>query len=146
MVEACRALRREPPPGAGGSYAPPPTSLVWSSLTGELEVAGAQSPWPEGERRRLTIRLKNRSAARWLAGETADGGVALQVQVHAGGRDLRAADDWIVLPFDLAPGDEQRFEVAVRRPPGPARLRVLPHVLGHGSFEELGGPVWEGEI
>ncbi len=110
VAEACRALRREPPPGAGGSYAPPPTSLVWSSLAGELEVAGAQSPWPEGERRRLTIRLKNRSAARWLAGETADGGVALQVQVHAGGRDLRAADDWIVLPFDLAP----RRRAAVR--------------------------------
>ena len=48
--------------------------------------------------------------------------------------------------FDLAPGEEQVFEVNLRRPPGRARLRVLPHVLGHGSFEELGGPVWEGEI
>ncbi len=147
VVEACLALRRNPAARAVTSRAPaPPTSLVWSSLAGELEVAGAEDPWPEGERRRLTIRLTNRSAARWLAGETTDGGVALQVQVHAGGRDLRAAKDWIVLPFDLAPGEEQIFQVAVRRPPGPARLRVLPHVLGHGSFQELGGPVWEGDI
>ena len=33
---------------------PPPTSLVWSRLGGELEVVGASRPWPEGERRQLT--------------------------------------------------------------------------------------------
>lgn len=146
-VEACLAFHDQPPRGAVERRPlPPPTSLVWRDLPGELEVDGADRPWPEGERRRLEVRLRNTSAARWLAGEQHDGGVALEVQIRAGGRDLRAECDWIPLPFDLVPGEEHLFEVAVRRPPGPARLRILPHVLGHGSIEELGGPVWEAEI
>ena len=125
---------------------PPPTSLVWSALRGELRVQGAERPWAEGERRQLVVRLRNKSAARWLAGEQDNGGVALEVRIHAGGRDFRAVSDWIALPFDLEPGAEHVFEVDVRRPPGPARLCLLPHVLGHSSFAELQGPVWEGEI
>ena len=36
--------------------------------------------------------------------------------------------------------------VEVRRPPGPARLRIEPHVLGVAGFSALGGPVWEAEL
>ncbi|MEE8526649.1 MAG: glycosyltransferase [Thermoanaerobaculia bacterium] len=153
IAAACRELRESPPLSErfGGELReavepPPPTTLVWSSLEGELEVSGAEPPWREGERRRLTIRLKNRSSARWLAGERRHGGVALEARIDADGRKLRTERDWIGLPFDLDPGQEHVFEVSLRRPPGPAWLRILPHVLGHGSFAELDGPVWESEL
>ncbi len=153
IAAACHELREAPPLSErfGGELEgtvgpPPPTTLVWSSLEGELEVSGAEPPWREGERRRLTIRLRNHSLARWLAGERRDGGVALEVRIDADGLEQRAARDWIGLPFDLEPGEEHVFRVSLRRPPGPARLRILPHVLGHGSFAELDGPVWESEL
>ncbi len=146
VVEACRAWYGLPFPELGAAEPEPPTSMAWTTLPGELEVSGAEAPWPEGERRRLRIRLANRSAARWLAGERLDGGVAIEVQVLAGGQNLRADYRWIGLPVDLDPGDEFTFDFALRRPLGPVRLRVLPHVLGFTSFPDLGGPVWDAEL
>ncbi len=146
VVDACRAWRDLPFPELGAAEPEPPTSMAWKTLPGELEVQGAEAPWPEGERRRLRIRLANRSAARWLAGERLDGGVAIEVQVLAGGQNLRADHRWIGLPVDLDPGEEFVFDFALRRPLGPVRLRVLPHVLGFTSFPDLGGPVWDAEI
>ncbi len=125
---------------------PPPTSLAWHRLEGAIEVDGADPPWPPGDRRRLEIRLANRGEALWLAGERPEGGVALAIQLLAGDDDLLAGRPWLGLPFDLEPGDEHVFEVELRRPLGPARLRVLPHVLGSEGFASLGGPVWEREI
>ena len=146
VLEACRAWRDSPFPELGAAEPEPPTSMAWKTLPGELEVEGAGAPWAEGERRRLRIRLANRSAARWLAGERLDGGVAIEVQVFAGGQNLRADHRWIGLPVDLDPGEEFVFDFALRRPLGPVRLRVLPHVLGFTSFPDLGGPVWDAEI
>ncbi len=146
VVDACRAWRDLPMPELGAAEPEPPTSLVWKTLPGELEVSGAEAPWPEGERRRLHIRLTNHSAARWLASERIDGGVAIEVQVVAGGENLRADHRWIGLPVDLDPGEEFVFDFAMRRPLGPVRLRVLPHVLGFASFPDLGGPIWDAEI
>ncbi len=146
VTEACRAWHGLPFSELGAAEPEPPTSMAWTTLPGELEVAGAEAPWVEGERRRLRIRLANRSAARWLAGERLDGGVAIEVQVLAGGQNLRADYRWIGLPVDLDPGDEFVFNFALRRPLGPVRLRVLPHVLGFTSFPDLGGPVWDVEI
>ena len=146
VVEACRELREEPPQRLGLAAPPPPTSMAWKTLPGELEVLGAEAPWPGGERRRLRIRLTNRSAARWLAGERLNGGVAIEVQVVVDGHNLRADHRWIGLPVDLDPGEQFVFNFALRRPLGAVRLRVLPHVLGFTSFPDLGGPVWDSEI
>ncbi len=152
MASACRAFRSLPPPDERGTAErgfaePPPTSLVWSSLPGEIEVAGAERPWPGGQRRQVKICLRNRSAARWLAGRGRPaGGLALEVRIQAGERELPTKSGWIPMPLDLEPGEEYVFEVALRRPLGPARLRVLPHIFDHGSFAELGGPVWEADI
>ncbi len=146
VIEACQGWRDLAFPELGVAEPGPPTSMAWKTLPGELEVSGAESPWPEGERRRLRIRLANRSAARWLAGERLNGGVAIEVQVLVGGQNLRADHRWIGLPVDLDPGEEFVFDFALRRPLGPVRLRVLPHVLGFTSFPDLGGPVWDADI
>jgi hypothetical protein len=49
------------------------------------------------------------------------------------------------LPRDVAAGETVELEIAVRRPPEPARLVIEPHVLGGFGFSSLGGPVgrWE---
>ncbi len=151
MVEACRRFAVAEPLGSVPA-APPPTSFVLSPsrgggeihsrVEGDLEVAGAETPWPEGERRRLRIRLVNRSHARWLAGENPDGGVAVEVRV-LDGDERPQSDVWLGLPLDLEPGDEHVFELALRRPLGRVRLEVEPHVFGHQGFAGLGGPTWE---
>ena len=82
-----REWRELPPPGTILGYpdVPPPSSLAWGRLDGELEVEGAELPWPEGERRTLRIRLRNTGFARWLAGERGPGGVAVVVKLFVDG-------------------------------------------------------------
>jgi len=147
VIEACRELGELEPPGddpRGFPEIPPPSSLAWGRLPGELEVEGAEEPWPEGERRRLRIRLRNTGFARWLAGVSGPGGVAVVVKLFVdGGGDLLEGRPWLALPRDLAPGEEVRFETDVRRPPGPAHLWIEPHLFGGLGFSKLGGPRWE---
>ena len=114
-------------------------------FAGEMEVRGAEEPWPGGERRRLAVRLVNRGPLRWLPGEMPDGGVAVEVRLE-GSDSKPELDAWLRLPMGLEPGQEHLFEFDVRRPLGRARLRIEPHVLGHQGFSGLGGPVWEREI
>jgi glycosyltransferase involved in cell wall biosynthesis len=146
VVEACREWREMEPPGEARPRVEPPSSIGWESLPGELEVEGADLPWPEGERRPLRIRLRNRGFARWLAGERGPGGVAVVVKLFSGGEepedDLYAGQRWLALPRDLAPGEEAQFETEIRRPPGPARLWIEPHMFGGLGFSKLGGPLW----
>jgi glycosyltransferase involved in cell wall biosynthesis len=184
VAAACRDWAASPPPvdredgatgrraggsGSGGDRAdrykaPPPSSVIWGRLPGELEVRGAELPWPEGARRRLEIVLRNRGFARWLAGSRGPGGVAGVVKLIAEGRDLFAGRPWLPLPRDLEPGGEVRFEVEVRRPPGPPpaplppgvprlpvppgriRLWIEPHLFGGLGMWQLGGPRWERDI
>jgi glycosyltransferase involved in cell wall biosynthesis len=153
VVDACSEWAELPPPGddAGGRpEVPSPSSLAWGRLPGELEVEGANLPWPEGERRRLGIRLRNTGFARWLAGERGPGGVAVVVKLFVNDgtdgedrEDLLAGRRWLALPHDLAPGEEARFETEVRRPPGPAHLWIEPHLFGGLGLSKLGGPRWE---
>jgi glycosyltransferase involved in cell wall biosynthesis len=153
--------RDEPPAGLPSS---PPSSMTWGRLAGELEVRGAEPPWPEGERRRLEVVLRNRGFARWLAGDRGPGGIAVVVKLIAEGRDLFAGRPWLPLPRDLAPGEEARFTLAVRRPLGPPappwppgvtrlplapdriRLWIEPHLFGGLGLSQLGGPRWERDL
>ena len=89
-------------------------------------------------------RLKG--TARWLAGAKGPGGVVLQLALEAGERDLLENHPWPALRRDLEPGQSEVLEVAIRRPIGPARLRIEPHILGNRGFNALGGPTWESEI
>jgi glycosyltransferase involved in cell wall biosynthesis len=168
VAAACRDWAASPPPaaredGTGHYRAPSPSSVIWGRLPGELEVRGAELPWPEGERRRLEIVLRNRSYARWLAGSRGPGGVAVVVKLIVEGRDLLATRNWLPLPRDLEPGGEVRFELEVRRPAGPPspplppdkpwlappghiRLWIEPHLFGGLGMWELGGPRWIREI
>jgi glycosyltransferase involved in cell wall biosynthesis len=168
VAGACGEWRLAAPVAACADEPPPrvqaPSSLAWRRLDGELEVEGAELPWPEGERRRLRIRLRNRSAARWFAGRRGPGGVAVVVKLIANGRDLLAGRPWLSLPRDLPPGEEVVLETEVRRPagrsspprlpeaprwlvpPGTIRLWIEPHLFGGQALSEMGGPVWERDI
>jgi glycosyltransferase involved in cell wall biosynthesis len=167
VVAACAEWAAAPPPAASLHPGPPsslPSSLTWGRLAGELEVRGAEPPWPEGERRRLEVALRNRGFARWLAGDRGPGGIAVVVKLIAEGRDLFAGRPWLPLPRDLAPGEEARFTLEVRRPPGPPpppwppgvtrlplapdriRLWIEPHLFGGLGLSQLGGPRWERDI
>jgi hypothetical protein len=124
-----------------------PTSLAWSHFPAEMEVRGAELPWPAGERRRLRVVLRNRGRARWLAGERSEGGLALQAKLWVGDRDRWADRDWLGLPRDLEPGQEHAFELELRRPlDDDVRLELVPHVLAHTRIDELGGPAWSARI
>jgi len=148
VVAACREWQALPPPGTGErAMAPPPTSIAWGDLPGEIEVAGADLPWAEGERRTIGIRLVNRGFARWLAGDRGPGGMAVVVKLLVGWHDLLAEGGrWLPLPRDLKPGEEIRLTTEIRRPLGPARLLVEPHLFGGGRLSLLGGPSWEREL
>jgi len=148
VVAACREWESLPPPGSDlpGPELPPPSTIAWHELPGEIEVGGVERPWPEGERRTIHIRLRNAGFARWLAGDRGPGGIAVSLKLFSGGEDLLEGRRWLALPRDVDPGQEVRFEAEVRRPPGPARLRVEPHLFGGLSFSFLGGPWWEGEL
>jgi glycosyltransferase involved in cell wall biosynthesis len=150
VVAACEEWAELAPPGddpLGFPAVPLPSSLAWGNLPGELEVEGADLPWPEGERRRLHLRLRNTGFARWLAGERGPGGVAVVVKLFVdGGADLLEGRPWLALSRDLAPGEEVRFETDVRRPPGPAHLWIEPHLFGGLGLSKLGGPRWERRI
>ncbi len=160
VADACRDWADLPPPclgkekeivpaGAAVASPRPPSSLTWHQFPGEIEVAGAERPWPAGERRTLAVRLRNRGFASWLAGGRGPGGVALVVKLFEGRQsreDLLGGRAWYPLPRDLAPGEEAAFEVPIRRPPGAAYLVIEPHTFGGKSFSFLEGPWWEGDL
>jgi glycosyltransferase involved in cell wall biosynthesis len=146
VVDACLELGRLDPPDRKPLRVPPPTSMAYRRLDGDLEVTGHEAPWDDGERRTLRVRLTNTGVATWLGGGRGAGGVVLQLVLLSGDQDLLADQAWPALSGDLEPGESEEFEILVRRPIGPARLRVEPHVLGASGFNVLGGPTWESEI
>ncbi len=124
----------------------PPTSLTWGWLPGRIEVEGCARPWAEGERRGVQIVVTNTGFATWLAGRHADGGVVLEPQLWSGARDLFQGRPWIPLPRDLAPGETCRIGLELRRPLGPARFRLEPHLFGGGSMTLCGAPAFDREL
>lgn len=142
VVEACGDFADCTPLAERRFVAPPATSLLAVRLAARLEVEGAVTPWPEGERRKLRVRLTNQSDHTFLAGGRADGGVAIRLRLEdARGRDLLAGRRWLPVTRDLGPGESFAAEVEVRRPAGRARLRVEPHLLGREQLEIA----WTGE-
>ncbi len=150
VIAACRELAGREPLAGAPAPPPPPTTLTARSIAGEIRVAGADRPWREGERRTLRITLANHGPARWLAAHRGAGGVAVETrldgQLHGKRGNLLAGRPWLALPVDLAAGEEATLELAVRRPPGPARLRIEPRLVEVASFPDLGGPAWEAEL
>ncbi len=147
VAEACAEFADRSPPGEAPCVAEPMTSLTLPRLDGRIEVRGAEPSWRDGERRWLRVRLENRGAGRWLRYAAGVGGVAIRCQLlDAGGGRAGAAQPWHALPRDLGPGEAYEFTVALRRPLGPARLRLEPIVAGGGAAAELGGPVWDSAI
>jgi hypothetical protein len=110
-------------------------------LPAEIVVEGAETPWPEGRRRRLTVRLANPGPARWLAAHRGPGGMALEVVLT--GERGEERPPWLPLPRDVVPGGEARFELELRRPPGAARLHLAPRVQ---AAPEVRLSAWEREI
>jgi glycosyltransferase involved in cell wall biosynthesis len=147
VIEHCEAFAELEPPGDEAADQPPPSSLVWHRLEGDLEVEGAAPPWPEGERRRLRLRLRNTGFGSWLATRHDKlGGVWVELHWR---RDLKQPDhgtQWLPLQRDIGPGELTELEVEVRRPLGGRILIVEPHLLGVAGFNALGGPSWVSEI
>jgi glycosyltransferase involved in cell wall biosynthesis len=142
FVAACSELRELEPPGSERVPVQPPTTLLWGDLPGEIEVEGAEDPWPEGAARRLSVRVRNSGPARWLPTKEQPGGVILDVQwrVERGGEALERA--WSELPRPIDEGEQYRFGIELRRPRGSKFLVVEPHVEGIGGFSRFGGPSW----
>ncbi len=146
LVEACEEMAALEPPGDRPAAPPPPTSLAWTELPGGISVSGHEAPWPAGERRRLAIRLANPGPARWLAADRGAGGMALEVLVESSERE--PFRPWVPLPHDVPPGGEARLAVEVRRPPGPARLRLAARVIEAPGATPVPAQTaeWAGEI
>jgi len=145
LVEACAEWQSAAPPGLPAAAEPPPSSLVWGDLPGEIAVEGVEG-WDPGECRRIRFRLRNTGVARWLPAAHGQGGVALRLELHGPGVDTRRQLEWVPLPHVLPPGGEHVFEATLRRPLGPVRLRALPRLVGMDDLAQFGGPWWEGDV
>ena len=145
FAEACAQLAPLAPPPQREFVAPPPTTLLWQDLPGEIAVAGGEGPWHEGDRRQLTVDLWNRGIARWLPTKEQPGGVILDVQWRKsrGGEALERT--WAELPRPLDPGERYRFRVELRRPRDGAFLVIEPHIEDISGLSAYGGPSWVGE-
>ena len=149
VVEACRELALLPPggraDGRGREERAMPTSLTWGVLRGSIEVSGLEG-WQPGTRRSLVVTLRNTGCARWLTPESLEGGIALECRLDAPGGQESVRLPWLALPRALEPGEALDLTVTLRRPPGPATLRLMPVLLGGRSLADLGGPVYERQL
>ena len=125
--------------------APIPTTLTWGRLESDLSVDGVDD-WQPGELRKLEICLHNHSQCRFLATRRGVGGVTLEVRLEEVSEDTGSSPlhvPWLELPRDLDPGEQASWTVELRRPLGPGRLVVEPHVEGGSGFAASGGARWE---
>ncbi len=147
VVEACAELGSLEPPGDRPAAPPMPTSFLYRSLPGTLEVEGAEAPWPVGEARTLSVRLRNDGIARWLSAEHEIGGVMVDVHWRRERRGAAGERHWLELPRDLTPGQEIVLELTLRRPLEDAHLLVVePHLREITGFNAIDGPTWVGEV
>ncbi len=142
VADACRDLGELPPPGPGRPDLEPPTTRFWHQVEGEIDVAGAHEPWPEGERRRLRVRLRNRGLAHWLSSREDVGGLILEIHWRRGAAQEAMDSRWFRFSRPVAPGESTSLEAEVRRPLGGRLLIVEPHLAEVAGFRSLGGPWW----
>jgi len=142
IADACAELPLVQPPGDRPPEPVPPSTLVWREVWGDLDVQGSDSPWPEGEARRLEIRLTNHGPSRWLATGRGTGGVMIELEWRQSPWGSPVKPRWIELPAEIGPGESRDFEIRVRRPVGAAMLIVEPHLRGVSGMNALGGPKW----
>ncbi|MDH3745278.1 MAG: glycosyltransferase [Acidobacteriota bacterium] len=145
IAQACAELVGNDPPGEIAVDVPPPTTLLWQELPGELEVTGAAEPWVEGDGRELSIELTNTGVATWLATKEQPGGVILDLQWRAGLREEPIDRSWAELPTNLVAGKARRFRLELRRPRGANYLVIEPHIQNLAGMSRFGGPSWVGE-
>jgi glycosyltransferase involved in cell wall biosynthesis len=137
MVAACEEWAHLAPlfPDCRGGACRPPSSLTRHPLSIGLELEGIDTPWQPGQRRKLRFRVENRSEAYFPPGELA-GGFSLEVQLLAGGRDLRAGEPWLPLPRELPAGGSFDFALELRRPlDAEVELRLVPHLAADAFFD-----------
>jgi len=166
VAGACAELAALAPPGPRPAVAPPPSTVAWTRLGGEIEASfgavaessadrsgpppvRAAAAWPVGERHTLRLDVTNRGPGRWLAARRGPGGVAFEIGVSTPAGDPDPHRPWLPLSHDLEPGETARLEVALRRPPGPARLAVEAVVLDGWAGDQVtrpGAPRWEGDL
>jgi hypothetical protein len=144
VAAACVELARRESPGDRPAAPPPASTVACRRLGDEIAVAGAEAPWPPGERRRLAITVTNGGACRWLAARRGPGGVAFEVRVEGAGGDPETSRPWLPLPRDLAPGESAALALDLRRPLVPARLRLAPVVLVGYDGREVERPTGDG--
>lgn len=146
VIQSCLELRELDPPHQRPASVPAPTTLLWRDLPGDIEVSGAAAPWPEGERRELSVRLTNQGVARWLATKEVPGGVQLTIEwrTEIGGAALE--DQQRELPRDLDAGEDYEFKFALRRPLGSSYLVIEPHIDKLSGLSAFGGPSWVGDF
>ena len=142
---ALAELARLEPPGDRAADVPPPTTLLWQDLPGRVEVAGADGPWGEGERRELTVDLANTGVATWLPTKEQPGGVILDLQWRPEIRGDAVERTWAELPTALVAGAERSFRIELRRPRGGRFLVIEPHIENLAGLSRFGGPTWVGE-
>lgn len=145
IARACAELAELEPPKASELAVPPPTTLLWQELPGELEVTGAEGPWGEGDGREISIELTNTGVATWLATKEQPGGVILDLQWRAGLRQKPVERSWAELPTNLMAGKSRRFRLELRRPRGAHYLVIEPHIEDLAGMSRFGGPAWVGE-
>lgn len=133
------------PPPERPVEVPPPTTLLWQDLPGRLEVAGADAPWREGERRALAVDLANTGVATWLPTKEQPGGVILDLQWRPSIREEAVERTWAELPAALPAGAERSFQIELRRPRGGRFLVIEPHIENLAGLSRFGGPTWVGE-
>ncbi len=142
MVAAIAELAELRPPGDRPASAPPRSSAVHVRLPGRIEVDGVAG-WRPGERRTLKVTVFNTGRCRWLSSHEVPGGVIFEIQLFVDGRDLYRGRPWLSLPGPLEPGESRRFEIAMRRPLGRARLLVKPTVQLVEGHRSLGQWEWD---
>lgn len=142
VADACRELRDFTPPGPGRPDLEPPTTRFWYNVEGEIGVEGAEEPWPEGERRRLRVELRNTGLARWLPSREEAGGLVLEIHWRHGAAQEPMDSRWFRTARPVAPGESTVFEAEVRRPIGGRLLIVEPHLAEIAGFRSIGGPWW----
>ena len=142
VVEACQEMISLSPPGPGRPELEPPTTRFWYQVDGEIEVEGAEEPWPEGERRRLRVELRNTGLARWLPSREETGGLVLQTHWRRGAAQEPMDSHWFRVSRPVAPGESTILDAEVRRPLGGRLLIVEPHLAEIAGFRSLGGPWW----